>query len=282
MAAAASTLRQHTGQFRAPIGLTAIMEAVGARRASNGTMHPDGRLTAGPDGWTIHTRSTGQGWRRRRFSEAHEIGHIILYEALGSDPAHRAAIDSAAGWKSVERLCDRAAAEILIPADDLIDQLGAHPMGTVAHFNRLYDRYLVSQTVLLRRMSEVDDSLAVTTWRHKEHVRGANWRIDASYCHIDGVYLPHNLSRRHLSPDLIDQALSHGSAHDDRATLDVGNRRYTGSMSAIYPGLTRQRDLPVYQGHVIPDEVAGDQVHVVHQHLRTSPIRAYANVRSVN
>lgn len=271
MATACADLRERSAQHTSPIGLTPMLTQLHATRTMS-DMQPHGRLKAQKTGWTVHTR-TDIPWRRRRFTEAHEIGHILLYKTLATSPQHLADLQSAQSWRQVERLCDYAAAELLMPADDLATRLQRQPVTSTADLNVLYDRYLVSVLALLRRITEVAPRTALTTWKYRRHHHGTDWRIQDSYCTIDGIYFPADMSRRHLAPDLIGRALGEGSASSPTATLDVGGRRYTGMMVALYPLHRDQVELPLFHGRPVGDDIPTDTVYMLHQQLVSSPIR---------
>lgn len=266
MRAACADLRVRAGQVSRPYALTPMLEVLSATRANAPAgSGAHGRLHARRTGWTIFRRPD-LSWRRVRFTEAHEIAHILLYEKLGLDRGYLADLHAEESHPWVEALCDFAAAELLMPADELAADVAAYPLTSIADYHRLYDNYLVSHLTLLRRVAEVMPGTVLTTWTWREHRRGANWRIQSTYCqNALGVYIPPNLSRRRLSPDLIDVALDNGAAVA-KASLDVGSRQYSGLVTALHPTYRAQGELPVYHGHPIRDE-AENVVYLLHHNL---------------
>lgn len=87
---------------------------------------------------------------RQRFSIAHEIGHALLLESLGRQPEHLPGLHDASIWPELERLCDLAAAELLVPLDDFlkaVGQVGCSPRA----IERLAEGFRVSSDVILLR-----------------------------------------------------------------------------------------------------------------------------------
>lgn len=81
------------------------------------------------------------------FTLAHEIAHIFLGESAVSAPD-----DWRAPQHPVERWCNAVAAEILVPTDELVEQIGARePLATLGNLGR---HFKVSRLVLLRRLHE--------------------------------------------------------------------------------------------------------------------------------
>ncbi|SDF19678.1 protein of unknown function [Blastococcus aurantiacus] len=283
MDAACADLRRRTRQQSGPYALTPILEELSARRAkARPGSGAHGRLHAHSRGWTVYRRED-MSWRRVRFTEAHEIAHILLYETLADDRRALSDLQNRQSHRQIEELCDYGAAELLVPVGDVSDYLTSNPLRTLADYNRLYDTYLVSHVTLLRRVATLLPRTVLTAWQYLQHRRGVNWRIQSSYCRtVDGVYLPPGLSRRHLRPDLVTQALTHGSAYAAEATIEVGDRHYTGKMLAVRPAFRDQGELPILQGRPVRDETADDTVYVLHGDLLTTVLsrpRPYRRAR---
>ena len=104
------------------------------------------------------------------FTLAHEIGHLLLGESGVSD-------DSVGARRAPrnERWCDRFAAELLAPENDLRMQSVEFGRLTEADLKRLARRYKVSSWVILRRLraSDLIDSSQYTTLLSDERDRFA-------------------------------------------------------------------------------------------------------------
>ncbi|MFD3041386.1 ImmA/IrrE family metallo-endopeptidase [Mycolicibacterium senegalense] len=246
-----------------------MLEALSVVRAKvPQTTGAHGRLHASTTGWTIYRRSD-LPWRRGRFTEAHELGHILLYEKLAFKREWLDDLHSDAAHLRVEKLCDIAAAELLVPGDDLTQDLAIHPLETLGDYHWFYDRYMTSHRALLRRVAEVATNTAMTVWAWQTHPNGANWRIRESYCqHLSDIYIPRGISRRRLSPDVVGLALDAGAATAP-GRIDVGRRRYIGIMTALHPGHRNQTELPIYHGQTVRDEQSAS-IYVLHRSLTTT------------
>lgn len=281
MTRACADLRRRAGGTAPPFALTPMLDKLSARRSADpADVRTLGRLGAHDAGWTVYRR-LDQPWRRMRFTEAHEIAHILLYEKLAHSRALLDDLHSESAHRWVEKLCDTAAAELLIPVDDLSKYLDQRPLTSIGDYHQLYDRYLVSHLALLRQVLKAIPDTALTVWSWRHHRNGANWRVQSSYCdNLPGVYIPTDISARRLSPALIAEAVDAGAA-TARASLDVGGRRYIGTMTAIYPSHRAQAALPMHQGKPVRDEPGGS-VYVLHHGMAVSAARPTqsANPRS--
>jgi len=273
MRRACTDLRQRTEQQVAPFALTPMLEILSATRAdAPAARGAHGRLSAARTGWTIYRR-TDLPWRRVRFTEAHEVGHILLYEKLASNRSWLDDLHSAANHQRVERLCDLAASELLMPAEELTRHLTIYPLASLRDYLRLYDLYLTSHRALLRRIAEITPDTALTVWAWQGHRNGANWRIQESYCrNTRDAYIPRGISRRRLDPDVVGMALDAGLATAG-GSVDVRPRRLTNVMTALYPDRRDQTELPVYHGRPVRDE-HGANVFVLHRKLTSTAHRA--------
>lgn len=81
------------------------------------------------------------------FTFAHEFGHLLLGESGVSDDS--VGVEGAPGN---ETWCDRFAAELLVPADDLVRETGASRTALGDDLQRLARHYKVSRLVILRRL----------------------------------------------------------------------------------------------------------------------------------
>jgi len=82
----------------------------------------DGRLEIEDNGYAIYV-SKKQSEARKRFSIAHELGHILIIEGLFHKPKLLKLLRYHNYWKRVEHLCDLAASEILLPTNHFIEQI---------------------------------------------------------------------------------------------------------------------------------------------------------------
>lgn len=105
-------------RVRWPVDVHAIASALGVLVDDHADIDEDGLLLATAQGWRVRIRH-GTPAVRARFTLAHELMHIALScDAIGGEPA-REAVDPARGFRSEERLCDCAAAALLLPETEL-------------------------------------------------------------------------------------------------------------------------------------------------------------------
>lgn len=178
-----------------------------------------GTLSLEPGGWRISIRD-GTPYRRARFTVAHEIGHIILYEQLADEPEALRALQDAEHWHAVERTCNLLAAEMLMPREDFQSSAltcSLHPVG----LRTLYDHYLVSWEPLLLRITEVFGGSLVPFARFRRHAgERLALRVKRSPAGR-GVWMPAGLTSRYLHPDVVEQAYVHGAAGAEAVYIDL-------------------------------------------------------------
>lgn len=107
------------------------------------------------------------------FTFAHEFGHLMLGESGVSDDS--VGIESA---PSNEAWCDRFAAELLVPADDLAREASASGATLEDDLQRLARHYKVSSLVVLRRLrtAELISSADYRRLFERERARFEAWR----------------------------------------------------------------------------------------------------------
>jgi hypothetical protein len=215
-----------------------------------------GRLSLRNDGWRISVRESTP-WRRARFTVAHELGHILLCEMLVDEPGALHALQDAEHWPAVERLCNVAAAELLMPAHDFaaaVRSTTLQPDG----LRRLYDRYLVSWEPLLLRVCEVFGGSLVPFSHHQRHgAERETLRVMRSP-HDRSVWMPEGLTSRHLRPDIVHVADRDGFAAAESMFIDIRRgalRRPAGIAVSLRDARSSPASDPaLLDGFAAPDE----------------------------
>lgn len=251
-AAVTALLREHT-DGGPPVALRPVWRSFGARVAEAAGAGPDGRLEVAHGNYRIVVRED-QYWRRRRFTVAHEIGHMVLFEAVRGDPEAVRALTEDAHWAAVERLCDRAASRLLLPDASFLPDATRAPFGDDA-LRWLYDRYLVSWAVLLRRLAEGVGPSSVSRWsRHRRHEGEAYApRVTAAYAWDGGPFLPRGMTCRHVTPDLVVRCYAGGTAVAPAVSVDLRGRPVVTGPGVALPWAPAAV-VPEFRGMPVPEE----------------------------
>jgi hypothetical protein len=130
----------------------------------------DGRLEVSDADIEIHVRN-GLSRTRRRFTIAHELGHLILPCPGTRTTARRSSWDHS----DEERLCDEIAAAILMPREWIRHRFlhRAHNLSTVRHLAYQADVSMAAALVRLKELVGWSESLL--RWRYEE----GKWRFIA-------------------------------------------------------------------------------------------------------
>jgi IrrE N-terminal-like domain len=117
---------------------------------------------------------------RQRFSLAHELGHVLVdARGLHSDLSCRDA--------EVERLCDRLAAELLLPRSLFKQRAGMTPL---QHAMQVADRCCASRTAAARRLVDLDPELVLIAWSTRPRP-GSTAKLRVLWPHKHhGVFVP--------------------------------------------------------------------------------------------
>lgn len=212
--AAARQLLGSLSEPAPPVGLRPILRAMRAdvvRRnlRSRGLLDlSDGRFVV-----SVHTEAQ---WRRERWIVAHEIGHMLILDALADRSDLVRQLDEPATLAIVERLCNAAANEILLPREDFLIHLrrfGFTPDGLQV----LYERYGVGWPPIFIRMTELLGVSNVSVWQRmvRPGDRAGLRRVIGTFGDWrDGLWLPKGLSSASLSTDLVGRAYAERSASE--------------------------------------------------------------------
>ena len=109
----AATIEKIAAAFGPPTDLEKLGEQLGVVEVEPRELSVDGMVLPKGSGYKIVLNSKKPD--RFRFSWAHELGHIIDQSGLLARPQFRSAPRSP---KDTEKLCDKIAAEILMPREE--------------------------------------------------------------------------------------------------------------------------------------------------------------------
>lgn len=102
-----------------PVDVDAVAAELGAAVVEMARSQESGRSSESNGRYTIHVRK-GDSLPRRRFTVAHEIGHVLL--AHSGVPLSEQALTG-----RFEALCNRFAAHLLVPVEQLVGPHGSRP-----------------------------------------------------------------------------------------------------------------------------------------------------------
>jgi hypothetical protein len=143
--------------------LEKVAEKLGVRRITVEPMRVDGGVYDGTSGLQIKLNSSSP-LKRRRFTLAHEVAHLILASG-GSRDAHRSHVST-----DLERACDVVAAELLMPLDEVRPFVPRD--GSVDALLALGDRFGVSLHAAAVRICELgfwNNSVGFWKWDGHAH-----------------------------------------------------------------------------------------------------------------
>lgn len=163
IAKAMDSLRQRTSQVAPPTRLRPICDALGIQVEYRSGDRHSGHLRLKPKGGYVASVTDVRGWAHRRFSLAHEIAHVILFEAALDFGIPVEDLFDPAGADAVERLCDVGAAALLAPSEYVEPILGDTLTATaiVQLAQVLGVSRAAAERVTLARWPE----LVLSTWR---------------------------------------------------------------------------------------------------------------------
>ncbi len=127
-----------------PTDLAKFGEALGVVEVERKELKVDGMVLPKGSGYKVILNSNKAA--RSRFSWAHELGHIIVQSGSLAKPQFRGAPPS---HKQLERLCDKIAAEILMPEEQLrqhMKHLGFY-LAAIPKIARVFDSSIESTAI---------------------------------------------------------------------------------------------------------------------------------------
>jgi IrrE N-terminal-like domain len=153
-----------------PINVEALAFALGVHQIKTTKLVEDGRLESG-DVVTIYVRRSVRP-SRRRFTIAHEIGHLVL-NATRPPPVLERTQQRAQSTTWEERFCDSFASAILMPRSWIIENF-RHAPSNLFTIRQVADEAKVSLGAAVIRMHELLGwSKFLLRWRR----RSESWRL---------------------------------------------------------------------------------------------------------
>lgn len=172
----------------------------------------NGRLEMDDEHYKILIRQK-MSYEKKRFTVAHELAHIIIVETLADNPDHLRDLMLPTTWRNVEKLCDYAAAQILVPDEDFIESIKKFEL-TTEGIEKIRCRYQVSYEVIFRKFIKNFSPSAIILWKSK----GTGLELIAPkiirypYSSIPGIPIKGNsIGTPHLR-SVVKTAINNGSA----------------------------------------------------------------------
>jgi len=168
---AASVLAGRPSYARPPVDVEGLARELGVESIANARMLEDGRLEQrGGHTWMVIREDV---WpTRRRFTVAHELGHLLLADASQEFVARR----TLQGADREERFCDAFAASLLMPRAWVLERFRGEPeaLGTAKALAESSRASLAASVLRLRELLDWNSSLL--HWRRSE--RG--WQLSST------------------------------------------------------------------------------------------------------
>jgi hypothetical protein len=166
------TLAKEYGGNVLPISLKRIANVRKVRAVVFRPLLVDGCLTIIDDGFKIYIRckkhqadevrarfesecEIGPLPQRMRFTVAHEIAHTLFYDLSHGRPKHRLNVEHQKRLETLERVCNKVAARILLPTDLLREELKKSDPFDPSTLRRIAEKAAVSGPMLVNRIKEI-------------------------------------------------------------------------------------------------------------------------------
>lgn len=190
-------------------------------RSESGALSDHGTLTVRDGRWHINVPLQMSG-ERRRFSVAHEIGHILLFTSVADQPALVRQLRSREIYRRVERLCNSGAAHILMPTAPFTESLAPAGPPTKDLVEMLASKFNVSLEAAARRITEIQPGWHFMMWEHSTtHPKGPAWRTAKQPQRENEPFLPDGMSSSRLVPDVVLDAARKGVASCEEVIADL-------------------------------------------------------------
>lgn len=196
-----------------------------------------------------HFTGASGKYKRWRFSIAHEFGHILLLNALGSRAVELARRDKNA-YRFVEDLCDYAASHLLMPRAVLTKELRYRGFSHGA-VKKLAERFATSETALLRALTDLLPGGAIFIVREFQRHEREEFEARIHFCSSlysqspERPWLPRGCTMKHLTRNRLhtpDGAIVSGARDEVSVSLNENCWKLDG-IAAPWQFSYRQQDL---------------------------------------
>jgi Zn-dependent peptidase ImmA (M78 family) len=135
-----------------------------------------GMLLKYHDGPVIQVNSKHNN-ARQDFSIAHELGHLIVDGIMDNGANNEVEFRSASGFNTIERLCNVAATELLMPEEvfnSYLEKIGIS-IGSVPILSNIFKVSLESTIIRISELSKI--SVLALCWKHLKTSKGECLRL---------------------------------------------------------------------------------------------------------
>lgn len=222
----------------------------------------DSFLKLAPNGFEIEI-SKQKNWRRNRFTIAHELTHLIIFNAINTpiNSFDRKQHDE------IEKLCDIGASELLISETELSRNLHQHGLNKNG-LKFLYDKFMVSYDALFLKLAEFLNA-NILVWRN--YSRHANEQREYRvYRHFPkykfaskSTWLPNGCTVKHIDPIPFSN-FEETSLFDNFKILMNDKTTNCQSLTFFFPqSRVLNNNLPIFENLTVTDESTYDECFVM-------------------
>lgn len=186
-----------------PISLDKIVKYLGVKTKINNNLSSDAILKVKGNKFRIEYKEV-KNWRRQRFTVAHEIMHVLLYQLFNGHLDFNN-IDI----EQLENICNLGASKILLPKSHVLKDTQSIEHDYL-YFNNLVKKYDVSLSALLWRLNDLNPNKSYFIWKKyaRNHNDDNEYRVYLSFQkytkHLIYPYLPVGCTQKHLSKRIFD------------------------------------------------------------------------------
>jgi Zn-dependent peptidase ImmA (M78 family) len=206
-----------------PTSLNNLTKFLNIKTVSNNSLENDALLFIKNGSYTIEFKKS-KNWRRQRFTIAHEIFHVILFD-LFSDTVDFNNVD----LKKVEYICNLGASEILVPKLEIKKDI-LNKQINLDLIEKLVEKYMVSYSVIFRKINQLNPEISIYIWRkYARKLEEKNeYRVFQAFQEYTKdfkyPYLPKGCTTKHLSLPNIFNSSQIEHKGEIEIDLNKGNR----------------------------------------------------------
>ncbi|HMK18187.1 MAG TPA: ImmA/IrrE family metallo-endopeptidase [Chitinophagaceae bacterium] len=250
----------------APVPLKPICQRFNLKVTYNNVIKKeDSYLKLAPNGFEIEI-SKQKNWRRNRFTIAHELTHLIIFNSIGVPIS---SLDRKQ-HDEIEKLCDIGASELLINEDELEKNLKEHGINNEG-LKFIYDKFMVSYEALFLKLSEYLDA-NILIWRNyaRHELEKKEYRVYKHFPKYKNsnkeTWLPNGCTKKHISPNPFDKISNNQTILISDNFNIIMNEKTTkcSALTFMFPhSRNKSVNLPIFEELTVSDESTYDDCFVM-------------------